>query len=258
MRRLDSHGVTLVELLVVISVSFAMMGVVTAFALDYWKNTTTLSGDQATLVSRLNASTYLNSLIGQSTGFVSQNDLPDNNSGVPDPAIVSGKYWIPIHAVPAATTMGAAGIITPLLYFRIPSTDASKNFIFNGAIPYEDNLILYMDGTTKELRSRKLINTGAPGIQGRTSCPPALASNACPADAVVSENVTAVSLRYFSRSDNLIDYSSITDPTTMQYIGPDYPSVEIVELTIKYFKKAQLGNAVNSASQTVIRVALRN
>ena len=258
MQRLNNHGTTLVELLVVISVSFAMMGLVTAFALDYWKNTTTISGDQATLVSRLNASTYLNTIIGQSTGFVIQNDLPDNNSGAPDPAIPSGKYWVPIHAIPVTTAMGVANTVKPLLYFRIPSTNNTKNLIFNGAIPYEDNVILYLDGSTKELRSRKVINSNATGNQSRTSCPPAVANNACPADAVISENVSAVALRYFSRSDNLIDYSSITDPATMQFIGPDYPSVEIVEVTIKYFKKAQLRNAVNSTSQTVIRVALRN
>lgn len=254
----QQSGLTIVELLVVMVVSFAMMTIVTAFALNFWGHTVTLSNDQSTLVSRFNVSSFLDKMIGQSTGFVTQNDLPDNNAGAADPAIVSGKYWIPIHAIPNTTTMGPNGTITPLLYYRKPSIDTSKNIVMNGAIPYEDNTILYLDGSTKQLRARTIKNTSAPANTTITSCPPAIASISCPADAVLSEDVSAVGLRYFSRSDNLIDYSSITDPVTSQFIGPDYPSVEIVELTIKYYKKAQLHNALNTVTQTVVRVALRN
>lgn len=261
MSRHDYHhqaGVTLVELLVVISVSFGLMTVITGFALNFWGNTVTLSGNQSSLVSRFNVSTYLNKMVGQSTGFINQNDIPDNNTGAPDPAIVSGKYWVPIHAVPTTIIMGAAGTTTPLLYFRKPSVNSSKNIVMNGAIAYEDNLILYLDGTTKQMRVRTLSNSGARANQTLTSCPPSMASSTCPADAVVSDDVSAVALRYFSRSDNTIDYTSITDPLTLNYIGPDYPSVEIMELTVKYFKKAQLHNAVSTITQTVVRVALRN
>lgn len=254
----DQAGLTIVELIVVMSVSFGLMSVITGFALGYWGNTVTLSNDQSSLVSRFNVSTYLNKFIGQAYGFVSQNDIPDNNTGNPDPAIASGKYWLPIHAVPGLVPMGAPGTITPLLYFRKPSVDTSGNIVLNGAIPYEDNYILYLDGSSKQLRSRALANTNASSNQIKTSCPPAVATTACPADAVVSDDVTGISMRYFSRSGNTIDYTSITDPLTFKYIGPDYPSVEIVELTVKYYRKAQLHNALNTTTQTVVRVALRN
>ena len=254
----DQAGLTIVELIVVMTVSFSFMTVITGFALGYWGNTVTLSNDQGSLVSRFNVSTYLNKFIGQAYGFVNQNDIPDNNTGKPDPAIASGKYWIPIHAVPGLVSMGAPGTITPLLYFRKPSVNTSTNIVLNGAIPYEDNYILYLDGTSKQLRSRALANTSALSNQIKTSCPPAAATNSCPADAVVSEDVSGVSLRFFSRSGNTIDYTSITDPITLQYIGPDFPSVEIVELTVKYYRKAQLHNALNTVTQTVVRVALRN
>lgn len=258
MARLDHRGVTLVELLVVMTVSFALMGVITGFALNFWGHTVTLSGDQATVVSRLNVSTYLNKFIGQGYGFVNQNDIPDNNTGKPDPAIASGKYWIPIHAVPGTTNMGASGTITPLLYFRKPSIDSTKNIVLNGNTPYEDNYILYLDGSTKQFRSRALANTTAPANATKTSCPPATTTTACPSDAVISDDVSSVGLRYFSRSGNPINYTSITDPLSGAFIGPDYPSVEIVELTINYSKKAQLHNASNTTTQTIVRVALRN
>ena len=251
-------GVTLVELLVVMSVSLGLITVITGFALNFWGNTVTLSGDQATLVSRLNVGSYLNTVVGQSTGFANQNDIPDNNTGAPDPAIASGKYWVPIHAVPKTIAMGPTGSISPLLYFRKPSINTSNNIVLNGSIPYEDNIILYLDGSTKQLRSRVLRSNSAPANKTLTSCPSSTASTTCPSDVVISDDVSAVSLRYFSRSGNLIDYTSITDPITLQYIGPDYPSVEIVELTIKYYKKAQLYKAANTTTQTVVRVALRN
>ena len=258
MRDLNQRGVTLVELLVVISVSALMMGIVTGFALNFWGNTVTLSGDQATLVSRLNVSTYLTRMIGQGYGFITQNDIPDNNTGNADPAITSGKYWLPIHAIPGTIATGTANSITPVLYFRRPSVDSAKNIIINGNTPYEDNYLLYLDGSTKQFRSRVLTNTTAPGNATRTTCPPAAVTTTCPADAVISDDVTSVGMRYFSRSGNLINYTSITDPTTGKPIGPDYPSVEIVELTVRYFKKAQLHNALDTTSQTIVRVALRN
>ncbi|MBC7707883.1 hypothetical protein H7Y63_01535 [Polaromonas sp.] len=254
----NQAGVTVVELLVVMMVSFSLMTVITGFALSFWGNTVTLSNDQGTLVSRFNVSTYLNKFIGQGYGFITQNDIPDNNTGKPDPAIVSGKYWMPIHAVPGNIPTGANGTITPLLYFRKPSINTSNNIVMNGAVPFEDNYIIYLDGTTKQLRSRALINTTAPANRNLTTCPPSAATASCPADAVISDDVSAVALRYFSRSGNTVDYTSITDPVSLKYIGPDYPSVEIVELTVKYYRKAQLHNALNTVTQTVVRVALRN
>ena len=258
MTKLHQAGITIVELLVVISVSGILMTVITGFALSFWGNTVTLSGDQATVVSRLNVSSFLNKFIGQGYGFIIQNDISDNNTGKVDPAIASGKYWLPLHAVPATASIGTAGTITPLLYFRKPSVDTSKNIVLNGNTPYEDNYILYLDGSTKQFRARALANTTAPANATRTTCPPATTTTLCPSDFVISDDVSSVGLRYFSRSGNLINYQSITDPVSGAFIGPDYPSVEIVELTVNYARKAQFHNALNTTTQTIVRVALRN
>jgi prepilin-type N-terminal cleavage/methylation domain-containing protein len=253
-----SSGFTLVELLVVISVSGIMMTVITGFALRYWGKTISLSNDQQTLVSRLNSGDYLRAGVDSASGLITQNNLPDAHVGKPDPADGTGTHWLIIHAIPTTVVNGGVGTFTPLIYYNRPSIDTSKNIIMNGTIPYEDDVILYMNGTTKQLLARVIANQYAPSNSARTTCPAASATNACPADNVIANDVKNIGMRYFSRSGNTIDYTSIVDPNTGQYIGPDYPSVEIVEFTIQLFHKAQFHNAQDTTNQTVIRVALRN
>jgi hypothetical protein len=167
--------------------------------------------------------------------------------------------------MPKTTSMPASGTVAPVFYFQAPSVDSARNFIMNGTQPYKDEFVLYLDGTTKTLKIRNLINSSATGDRLKTSCPPAVATATCPADRIFSENVSSVDVRYFSRSGNTIDYRSVVEkdingnpvvPTV--YIGPDFPSVEVVELTIHLFQKSTVGGAANTANQTIVRVALRN
>jgi Tfp pilus assembly protein FimT len=258
MSRPRESGLTVVELLVVMVVSSVLMAVVTSFALHYWANSATLSTDEATLVARLNSGDYLREAIDSASGLITQNDLPDSHTANPDPLNITGNYWLPIHAIPQTINIGATGTMTPVIYLNRPSIDTSKNIIMNGTIPYQDDVILYLNGTTKQLLARVVANSSATGNRAKTSCPANLATVSCPADSIVADNVSALTVRYFSRSGNTIDYSSIVDPNTGQYIGPDFPSVEVVEFTLKLFQKAQVHNGNNTTNQTVIRVALRN
>jgi len=161
--------------------------------------------------------------------------------------------------------MPATGAITPVFYFQAPSIDSSRNFIMNGTQSYKDEFVLYLDGTTKTLKIRNIINPSAPSDKFKTSCPPATATATCPADRIFSENVSSVDVRYFSRSGNTIDYTSVVErdvngnpvvPTV--YIGPDFSSVEVVEMTIHLYEKATVGGAANTTNETIVRVALRN
>ncbi len=251
-------GLTVVELLVVMMVSLILMGVVTSFGLDYWATTATLKTDQETFVSRLNAGDYLRGAVNSASGLISQNDLADAHVGNADTSDVSGTHWTVIHAIPGTITMGASGTMTPLVYFNRPSVDTSKNIVLNGAITYQDDVVLYLNGTTKQLLARTIANASAANNRAVTSCPPSLASQSCPADAVIADDISSVTMRYFSRSGNTIDYTSVVDGTTGQFIGPDFPSVEVVEFNLKLFRKAQLHNGSDTNNQTVIRVALRN
>ncbi|MDB5170528.1 MAG: hypothetical protein JWO35_222 [Candidatus Saccharibacteria bacterium] len=254
----DTRGVTIVELLVVMIVSSLIMGVVTSFGLDYWASSATLEADQETLVSRLNSGDYLRNAFNSTSGLITQNDIADLHTGSPDSAKTNGQYWLPIHAVPSTIQIGAKGTITPIIYFNRPSIDTSKNFIMNGTQPYEDDVILYMNGTTKQLLARTIANSSAANNRAKTSCPAALATTNCPADIVIAEDVSGAVTRYFSRSGNTIDYTSIVDPSTGAFIGPDFPSVEVIELKVNLFRKGKLSRSADSSNQTVVRVALRN
>lgn len=254
----DQRGLTIVELLVVVAVSGIVMSIVTGFALRYWTNSAVLQSDEQTLVGRLNAGDFVREAIDSASGLITQNDLPDSHTMAVDTSIASGLYWKPIHAIPSTISMGASGVYTPVFYFNRPSIDTSKAVIMNGTTPYQDDVILYLNGTTKQLLARVIANTSATNNRAKTTCPAASANNSCPADFVVADNVTSLTTRYFSRSGNTIDYTSITDPVTGYYIGPDYPSVEVVEINLKLTKKATLHNGADTTSQTIIRVALRN
>jgi len=251
-------GFTITELLIVIIMSAFFSTLILYFFIDYFRYGYLLQADLETLTTRLNAGDFLREAIGTSTGLVIQNGIPDSHTANPDPAIASGLYWVPIHAIPGNKPVGATGTTTPLLYFRRFSLNTTGNYIMNGAQPYEDEYVLYLDGTTKSLMERILANPAATGDRVKTTCPPSLATASCPVDKTVATDLISIDSRYFSRTANLIDYTSITDPGTGAYIGPDFTAVEVVELTLNLAKKAALQTTYSTSNSTIIRIALRN
>jgi type II secretory pathway pseudopilin PulG len=256
-KRHRSAGFTLVELVVAMTLSLAVSGLVLGFFIDFWRSISALENDSETFVTRQNAGDKLRDALNPATNLINQNSLADANAGNPDPSDVSGTHWVLNHAVPATVTMPANGT-TPLFYFSAPSIDSSRNLIMNGSQPYLDEYVLYINGSTKKLLLRTLKNTAASGNRAKTTCPAAIASTSCPADLTIAAEVSSVSVRYFSRSGNTIDYTSITDPTTGAYIGPDFSAVEVVELTVRLQRKATVKGGFDTKNETTIRVALRN
>ena len=253
-----SDGFTISELLVVIILAAFFSTLIMTFAFNYWRDGFLLQSDEDTLTTRLNAGDILREEIGTSSGMIIQNSIADSHTLVPDPNIGSGLFWIPIHAVPGNKPVGAAGTITPLMYFRRYSTDASKNFIMNGTQPYEDEYILYLDGSSKSLKQRVLANPDATGNRTLTTCPAASASPTCPADKTIATDLASIDTRYFSRTGNTIDYTSIFDTNTNSYAGPDFTVVEVVELTLNISAKPTFQKTNATSNSTIIRVALRN
>lgn len=251
-------GFTLSELLMVIILTSFFSILILTFTFEYWRYAYLLQADQETLITRLDAGDILREEIGTSTGLITQNSITDAHTLVPDPAYPSGDYWLPIHATPASVNMPSAGSFMPLIYFSRYSFDGSGNYIMNGSQPYEDEYMLYLDGSTKSLKQRTLVNPSASGDRLKTSCPPAQASPSCPDDKTIATDLSSAATRYFSRTGNLIDYTSVTDPITGQYIGPDYPLVEVVELTINLSKKPTFQKTNATSNSTIIRIALRN
>jgi prepilin-type N-terminal cleavage/methylation domain-containing protein len=249
-------GFTIPELLIVMVVTSVFVGLILFFTFSYWRYGYLQEADLDTLVTRLNAGDYFREAIGYSSGMITQNSIPDSNTLAADTSIPGNEYWQVVHAVPG--NRPASTGITPIIYFRQPSRNTSGQIVMNGTQPYEDEYVLYLNGTTKQLLVRILANPSASNNRLQTSCPPALASSSCPADKVIASDLASIDLRLFSRTGNLIDYTSVTDSTTGAYIGPDYPTVEVLEITLNITKKPifQTGNA--TFNSTIIRVALRN
>lgn len=255
--QLNARGFTLVELMIVMVLTLMLSGLVMTFFIDFWGSTASLENDSETFVGREDAGDALREYFNASTGLIIQNGIADNHTLNTDPANGSGQYWTPLHAIPGTTAMPATGT-TPVLYYTAPSVDSSRNFIMNGTQPYQDNFVLYMNASTKSLMLRSLANPSATGDRVTTSCPPAQATSSCPADKTIATDISSVSTRYFSRSGNTIDYTSITDPLTGEYIGPDFPSVEVLELTLNVHRNSTLKGRTDTSNETIVRVAFRN
>lgn len=262
MRRQD--GFTIPELIIMMVVTTILTILVISFMISYWGGAVRLQNDSGTLVERLNSGDALRDALNVASGLITQNSIADTNAGNVDPTAGAG-YWVQLHAVPGTTNMPSGTTTTPLFYFQAPSTTTSRTFIMNGQVSYKDEFVLFLDGATKSLKLRSLINPSATGDRLKTTCPPSQASASCPADRVMAQNVSSVDTRYFSRSGNTIDYTSIVEkdvngnpvvPTV--YIGPDFTSVEVVEVTIHLSVKSTVGGTANTSSEAIIRVALRN
>ncbi len=249
-------GFTIPELLVVIIITGLFVSLIMFFTFSYWRYGYLLDADLDTFITRLNAGDVLRELVGTSAGLTLQNGISDPNADNPDTN--NANYWETIHAVPGTTNIPAAGSTKPLIYFRRFSFDASNNIIMNGTQPYEDEYVLYLDGSSKQLMLRSLANPTAPNNRLVTSCPPNIASSSCPADRTVATDISSVALRYFSRSGNTIDWTSITDPNTGQFAGPDFTAAEVVEFTLNLNKKPIFEKTYATVNNTVIRIALRN
>jgi prepilin-type N-terminal cleavage/methylation domain-containing protein len=255
MKRLDRSGFTIVEMLVVISISTMLTTMVFGFWWYFWQYGTHSQDAIDVMTERLNAGDTLREYLSASSGMITQNSIADAHVGSEDPANPGGGYWVPIHAIPGSKS--GSGIV-PIVYFRRPAINTSNQIVMNGAAPYEDEFIVYLDGSSNTLYLRTLANPSVTDSKAVTSCPPSSASATCPKDIQLINNISAVELRYFSRAGNLIDYTSSVDPDTGDYIGPDFPSVEVVELKLRVTKTV-LGEPTNPlTNSTIIRVALRN
>lgn len=252
------EGFTLPELITSMVISLIFAGLIITFGFNYWRSAALQEADQSTLISRLNAGDYIRQNLGESSGLIIQNSIADYHVLNADPAIPSGQYWLPIHAIPGNVPVGNTGTITPLLYFKKFSISTSNTYIMNGTVPYEDEYVLYLDGTTKELMARAIANPNANNNKLVSTCPPAIASGSCPADRVVATDVDSITTKFFSRTGSVLDYTSSTDPNTGFYNGPDFPIVEVVDLTIKLKASPILESKGSTQNTTIIRIALRN
>lgn len=255
----NNRGLSLVEVLIALVAMSALVVTLILFLTNYWRFSMYQQADLDSLTQRLNTGDYLRENISTSNGLITQNSIADSNVSNVDPGDMTGLFWLKVHAVPQTIAMPATGQTAPVIYYKQFSTAQDKSLIYNGSLPYEDEYILYLDGASKELRVRSLVNPNTTATNHRqTSCPPALATSTCPKDITLISGVASIEKRFFSRSGNLIDWTSIYDSDIGDYIGPDNPAVEVMELTINVASKATFQKSNTTQNSTVIRIALRN
>lgn len=181
-RRSNSHGFTVVELLVVITViGILSVGLLSAFA-DYLAATTrnNLFVDMTNDSQNLLRSTVEELRYG--AGVRQTNSINDPNGP-------SGGW---------NTSNENFVIIIPL-----PALTAGKAYIMDTATgaPYMNEHVYYKIGTT--LYKRTLAHADAIGNSARTSCPEAIASTSCPKDRELSRNVGDMNFVLYDQDDNL-------------------------------------------------------
>lgn len=250
-------GFTVPELIIVMVLTLLFSSLVLSFAFDFWGTATDLQNSSETLVTRQNIGDRLRGQLNVASTLLNQNSIADTNANVSDPSDVSGTAWLNMHAVPETVATPVAGQYAPILYYAAPALNASKNFIMRGVEPEQNEFVLYLDGAQKKLMLRTLANP-ASGNVARTSCPASVANASCPVDRTLADDVVSVGKKYFSKSGNTINWNDVIDPDTGASIGPDYPDVEVVELTITLRKRAVIHGRADSLSSTTVRVALRN
>lgn len=91
------------------------------------------------------------------------------------------------------------------LVLATAAEDTTGNILFQDVsqyISYKNNVVYYLDGNTLK---RRILAANIPNNKARTSCPAAAASESCPADVVIFENVQSFEIRYFDSQNNEVD-----------------------------------------------------
>lgn len=185
-KKLSSKGFTLVEVTIALTISGAIIGTIIMFMMSSLTNfaTTTTRGylmDQAQL-----GLDVLNNDIRLAGSADLHNRWQDSNApGAPGNLLSwTGNNTTLILATAAEDPAGS-------ILFSDPSQYVSHK---NNSIYYLNNGTLY----------KRTLAASVTGNKARTSCPPPSATDTCPADRAILENVTNFSVRYLDGSNNTV------------------------------------------------------
>jgi len=88
-----------------------------------------------------------------------------------------------------------------ILIISTPVLDSNNDFVIDPLTgsPYQNEIIYFADGN--RLYRRYLGNPSADGNIIKTTCPIAMATSSCPADAIMSENFNTMNFIFYDRDD---------------------------------------------------------
>ncbi len=137
--------------------------------------------------------------------------------------IQAAKSVEAVNSLPDANAPGAPGNLfswsgTPgngaTLILAVPSRNGSGDIIYVDGLHaslYTDEIIFYLNPSTRRLYRRRIANSSAPGNTALTTCPPSTASLGCPADADVVDDVANLVTMYLDRDNNTVSLPSGTE-----------------------------------------------
>ena len=179
-RKLNQAGVTLVELIVVIGVSSALLLSVMTIGVYLYGDTvrTSLYAQLAT-----ESQTVLRSVVEelrQSSSIETTNLNTDANA--------PGGAW---------TTSNSSLI----LIISTPALDSNNNFIIDPdtGYPYQNEIVYFSSG--RQLYKRFIANSAATDNIRKTTCPQASSSASCPPDILMSSNFKTLNFVFYDQDD---------------------------------------------------------
>lgn len=266
-----TSGFSLVEMIIVIVMTTLLSMIIFAIGYQYLKQAASLGARTNFYHDRLNVADYLRQNVGHSTGLLNQNSIADGNRLVADPADSTNTRWKSIHAIPGS--FGTSSSVTPIVYYSQDALRQDQTPIMDGTTAYQNEFIMYHDGSSAELRIRSLAHPDAIGNVTKTTCTTATPS--CPKDKVLLTGVQTVEMRYFSRSGEDIDFRDSCDPDVYYCAGStpaaceqvepytgcnglDFSQVEVAQFKLKVRKTIESDANYSIYNSTIIRIALRN
>lgn len=191
-------GVTLVELLVSITIASVMLLVllqVITRSYSQWRREKIKTELQTN--TKIAVETVA-SAIRSAKSVEASNSQPDPNPPVPGNA----------YSWQSATGNGAT------LILAVPARDRSGNIIYidnTRTSIYVNNVIFYLEPSTKILYRRTLANPSAPNNAAVTTCPPSIAETSCPADSRVVADIANLSTTYLAASGAVVNTPNGTE-----------------------------------------------
>lgn len=192
------HGVTLVELVVSIAIASILLLImlqVTTRSYANWRRESTITQLQTNTKTAVET---VAQVIRSAKSVEAQNSQPDANA----PTSGNPYSW------QSSTGTGST------LILAVPAKTSSGNLIYideTHTSLYVNNVIFYLEPSTKILYRRIIANTTAPGNAAQTTCPPKLATATCPADAKVVADIANLTTTYLDTTGAVVDTPSGTE-----------------------------------------------
>lgn len=179
--KLDERGVTLVELMIVISIASIVLVAVTSISIYIYGDTlrgsirARLGGESQTILRSVTEE------LRQSSAIRTTNANPDANA--------PGGNW----------TTSNSNLI---LIISTPALDENNEFIMNDqtGYPYQNEIVYFVSGGV--LYKRYIANGGAIGNKIRTSCPASSASATCSPDVELTKHFKDMSFVFYDQNND--------------------------------------------------------